>query len=85
MESNAGPTKLGRSFSQEPICLGLMPQQPGMIGLAEDWTGLTNPAERRKLQNRRNQRAYRKLFHSLLSMASLVNVSVCYLQESAKE
>ncbi|TVY30071.1 hypothetical protein LHYA1_G002567 [Lachnellula hyalina] len=60
MESNSGPTQLGRSFSQEPICLGLMPQQPGMIGLAEDWTGLTNPAERRKLQNRRNQRAYRK-------------------------
>ncbi|TVY45665.1 hypothetical protein LOCC1_G006014 [Lachnellula occidentalis] len=47
-----------RDPSQEPICLGLMPQQPGLIGLAEDWTGLTNPAERRKLQNRRNQRAY---------------------------
>ncbi|TVY53765.1 Retinol dehydrogenase 14 [Lachnellula cervina] len=60
MASSIGPTKLGGTPSQAPICLGLMPQQPGMIGLAEDWTGLTNPAERRKLQNRRNQREYRK-------------------------
>ena len=27
----------------------------------DNWSGLTDPAERRRLQNRINQRAYRKL------------------------
>ncbi|KAF4629072.1 hypothetical protein G7Y89_g9075 [Cudoniella acicularis] len=50
----------GGDHMQQPIILGLMPQQPGLIGTGEDWTGLTSPAERRKLQNRLNQRARRK-------------------------
>ena len=39
-----------------PLEVELMPQQVGVPnGL--DWTGVTNPAQRRKLQNRLNQAA----------------------------
>ncbi|KAJ8133545.1 hypothetical protein O1611_g76 [Lasiodiplodia mahajangana] len=37
-----------------------MPQQLLAGSLAEDWSGLTSPGQRRKLQNRLNQRAYRR-------------------------
>ncbi|KAH7138457.1 hypothetical protein B0J11DRAFT_574440 [Dendryphion nanum] len=41
------------------IELGMMHQQIGVLDETEDWSGITNPTERRKLQNRINQRAYR--------------------------
>ena len=66
MASYIGPAGVGGNSSQPPISLALMLQQPGLIGMAEDWTGTTSPAERRKLQNRINQRAYRKLHQSLI-------------------
>jgi hypothetical protein len=42
------------------IQLERMKQQQEVRNLKDDWTGVTNPAERRKLQNRLNQRIYRK-------------------------
>jgi hypothetical protein len=37
-----------------------MAQQAEAVVPEEDWTGLASAEERRKLQNRLNQRAYRK-------------------------
>ncbi|RDW74102.1 hypothetical protein BP5796_07544 [Coleophoma crateriformis] len=40
--------------------LTTMPQQMEVRGPEDDWTGVTSAAERRKLQNRLNQRLYRR-------------------------
>ncbi|RDW67662.1 hypothetical protein BP6252_09058 [Coleophoma cylindrospora] len=40
--------------------LTTMPQQTEVRGPEDDWTGVTSAAERRKLQNRLNQRLYRR-------------------------
>ncbi|KAJ5553494.1 hypothetical protein N7494_002872 [Penicillium frequentans] len=46
--------------SEMPIIpLAKMPQQAGVQKAQEDWTGIINRKERRKLQNRLNQRRYR--------------------------
>jgi hypothetical protein len=42
------------------IPLGRMQSQREVRTMEDDWTGLTDAAERRKLQNRLNQRIYRK-------------------------
>lgn len=42
------------------ITLSRMHQQQEVRTLKDDWTGVTDAAERRKLQNRLNQRIYRK-------------------------
>jgi hypothetical protein len=41
-----------------PIVLSDMIQRREIRTVAEDWTGTTDSARRRKLQNRLNQRAY---------------------------
>lgn len=46
------------------ISLVRMAQQANVACSQEDWTGVSNPGARRRLQNRINQRAYRKLLHT---------------------
>ncbi|RMJ27312.1 hypothetical protein PHISP_01826 [Aspergillus sp. HF37] len=45
--------------SSDVIPLTRMPQQTGVWTPDDDWTGIISQMERRKLQNRQNQRAYR--------------------------
>ncbi|KAJ5919973.1 hypothetical protein N7454_009808 [Penicillium verhagenii] len=47
------------SSNNSLIQLARMPQQAGVRAPEDDWTGVTDQAERRKLQNRINQRTYR--------------------------
>lgn len=44
----------------QAILLGRMPQQAEVRVREDDWTGQTDAAIRRKLQNRLNQRIWRK-------------------------
>lgn len=48
-------------MSSDPaiIPLGQMPQQTGIRAQKDDWTGIIDRTQRRKLQNRLNQRAFR--------------------------
>ncbi|KFZ08546.1 hypothetical protein V502_09288, partial [Pseudogymnoascus sp. VKM F-4520 (FW-2644)] len=48
------------STSMPSIPVELMPQQVDVLSREDDWTGLSSPAQRRRLQNRLNQRAHRK-------------------------
>ncbi|OGM45083.1 hypothetical protein ABOM_006630 [Aspergillus bombycis] len=44
----------------QPILLRQMPHQSYIKRQKEDWAGVTNPNERKRLQNRLNQRAWRQ-------------------------
>jgi hypothetical protein len=48
-----------RAARSDVIPLTRMPQQTGAWTPDDDWTGVISQMERRKLQNRQNQRAYR--------------------------
>lgn len=56
----------------EPIMLEPMTQQPPFLGLEDDWTGVTNSAERRRVQNRLNQRAYSTSLFSIFGLLAEV-------------
>jgi hypothetical protein len=53
----------GNNDSLPAVLLGQMPQQLEVRSVEEDWTGLTDAAERRRLQNRLNQRIYSEYSH----------------------
>jgi hypothetical protein len=61
MDADTRRLILGNNDSLPAVLLEQMPQQAEVRAPEDDWTGLTNAAERRKLQNRLNQRLYRKL------------------------
>jgi hypothetical protein len=48
------------SNGNSSIALGPMRQRTEVRSPDDDWTGVTSTVERRKLQNRLNQRAYRE-------------------------
>lgn len=52
------------SYDDPPrsIPVGLMPQTAEVLTESDDWTGITDAKERRKLQNRLNQRAKSRFF-----------------------
>ncbi|KAJ2898737.1 hypothetical protein MKZ38_003690 [Zalerion maritima] len=52
--------QVNKSLNGVMVTLEKMPSQLLAQRPAEDWTGVTSTAERRKLQNRLNQRAYRQ-------------------------
>jgi hypothetical protein len=61
-----------------PILLGRMLQQAEVRDAKDDWTGRTNAAERRKLQNRLNQRIYRKCYFVFVACSLrlyIINIS----------
>jgi len=58
---SATPMPSGFDYADTPIELAWSSQRPELRDETEDWMGVTNPVERRKLQNRLNQRARSKL------------------------
>ncbi|KAI4655994.1 hypothetical protein J4E93_000710 [Alternaria ventricosa] len=56
---SATPMPSGFDYADAPIELAWSSQRPELRDETEDWMGVTNPVERRKLQNRLNQRARR--------------------------
>ena len=68
------PDEAGYGAQPPTVLLQRMPQQAEVRASEDDWTGRTDAAERRKLQNRLHQRAYSKLCFStsLLLLRSCV-------------
>ncbi|KAK9350355.1 hypothetical protein V1523DRAFT_429121 [Lipomyces doorenjongii] len=57
---NEGPRCGENNGTYTPsVALVNIAQQADVLAPEDDWTGLSSPAERRRLQNRLNQRAYR--------------------------
>lgn len=52
-------TSASNYCDNDAIALGHMTERTEVRRSEDDWTGVTSTAERRKLQNRLNQRAYR--------------------------
>lgn len=60
MAVNKPVQNVENSAINAPIAVEHMPQQMELQALEDDWTGITDPKERRKLQNRIHQRLYSK-------------------------
>jgi hypothetical protein len=54
------------------MLIGRLPQQVEVRAPEDDWTGLTDPAERRKLQNRLNQRAWSTFCYDVTTYCSVL-------------
>lgn len=49
-----------QSLALRSVALERMHQQPAILGSMDDWTGINSAVDRRRVQNRLNQRAYRR-------------------------
>ncbi len=66
--------------------IGVLPQLAEMKSIDEDWSGVSAPAARRRLQNRLNQRARRKTATFLLkSLKFLANAELRIREASAED
>lgn len=65
MDAGAGRGLPGDKMSPSKIEVRRMAQQSEVRTSEDDWTGVKDAAERRKLQNRLNQRIYRESCHVL--------------------
>jgi hypothetical protein len=62
------------SSEMQIIPLAKMPQQAGLRKARDDWIGIINRKERRKLQNRLNQRRYRVYIGSTRILITVAKV-----------
>lgn len=83
----ASPTSMAQipdDNESVPIELAWSSQRPELRDAKEDWTGVTNPAERRKLQNRLNQRARRKHQTLKLNESECMLIGILYREAQGK-
>jgi hypothetical protein len=80
MEIAKYPTSLDQGIeSPLVIPVAAMPQRIEVLYPDEDWTGVTSPAARRKLQNRLNQRAYSQFFRPIPHVLSSFYIWICHI------
>lgn len=83
MSANSLSNSPIEGFAQ-PIELGWSSQRLALRDNREDWTGITNPAERRKLQNRLNQRARSEWYLDLVRRLQTL-ICVLYRREDSEK
>ncbi|KAI1776586.1 hypothetical protein F4818DRAFT_411113 [Hypoxylon cercidicola] len=76
--------RLSNDDASVAITLGRMPQQLEVLSAGDDWTGVTSTQTRKRLQNRLNQRAYRRRKLQQLQQARVSATRVRELQPGSK-